>query len=166
MPLAGKPYTPMSVVEIDDSTGPPVPPSSTEPPLNPVLQLSQHANHAPPLHHSASGSGDSMSSSEFLYLDSVSSTVLFESTVKKLPRRSLGFSRFRYMVLSMKKKGALTLSYYENEFAYSSEQLPLGSFNLRHDTPIEESYFRLTKEFYLKVRGWVGGFEDESGRAY
>ena len=107
-----------------------------------------------------------MSSSEFLYLDSVSSTVLFESTVKKLPRRSLGFSRFRYMVLSMKKKGALTISYYENEFAYSSEQLPLGSFNLRHDTPIEESYFRLTKEFYLKVRGWVGGFEDESGRAH
>ena len=59
------------------------------------------------------------------------------------------------MVLYMRKKGALTISYYENEFAYSSEQPPLGSFDLRHDTPLEDGYFRLTREYYLKVSGGV-----------
>jgi len=92
-----------------------------------------------------------MSSSEFLYLDSVSSTVLFESMVKKLPRRSIGLSRYRYLILFMKKKGTFSISYYENEFAYSSEQPPLGSFNLRHFSPVEGGFSRITQTYYVKL---------------
>ncbi|GMH95559.1 hypothetical protein TrVE_jg3657 [Triparma verrucosa] len=76
---------------------------------------------------------------------------LFESVVTKWPRKGVGFSTQRYLVLTIEPSQAVLLSYYRDEFAFSSYQPAMDTVPLNSQTAVELINVPMRRKICIKV---------------